>query len=212
MLTKIHNNKKPEILVITPLRPIDNISRDTKVSLKRNNVSFIWYSYKGEGNTMENFVRGLEEVEKEIKLPEYVIKIDADTIWNRNTLDKMYFTLKEAKTASYCYCSFRYTGAVNARFDAIPFDKEKLKRGNYISSNSLFRTKVLKEIPPVIDDYYARLLDWSYYLLLLNYGHIGINCPSGYFEAKASKDSISAKSIEDYKIKYRRVKKDFIGE
>ncbi len=211
MLEKIYQNSKKsaKVLVITPLRPEDKISRETKVSLKRNETPFVWFSYKGDGNVMQNFWDGLLEVEKEITLPKYTIKADNDTSWNRGTLDKLHNTLSNSSShVAYSYCSFEYTGAVNAKFPAIPFDGNKLKRGNYISSNSLFKTKLLKEIPLVVDNYYMRLLDWAYYLKLANNGYIGV--PSdGYFIAKASKDSVSNKGVEDYKLKLERVKKDF---
>lgn len=212
MIKKVHQNSKknPEILIITPLRPTDKISKETKVSVKRNNTPFIWYSYSGEGNVMENFLQGKEKAGEELeKLPSYTIKIDNDTEWSRNTLDKMYSTLIKHPFAFYCYCSFEYVGATNAKFPAIPFDPERLKKANYISSNTLFLTKILDEVPPPTDDYYQRLLDWAYYLKLLSHEYKGVPCPDGYFVAKSSEDSVSSRGIEDYKIKHKRVVQDF---
>jgi hypothetical protein len=40
-LNLIKDCKNPEILVITPLRVSDKISKETKISIKRNKVNFI---------------------------------------------------------------------------------------------------------------------------------------------------------------------------
>ncbi len=200
----------PKFAIVTPLRPSDKISRDTKVSLKRNDIPLIWVSYKGDGNVVQNFKAGMKELENYIALPDYIIKIDNDTVWNRNTLDSMYTGLKYSnESIAYTYCSFKYVGAVNAKFDAIPFDSNKLKRANYISSNSMFKTKIIQEYEMIEDEKYKRLLDWTYYLHLLNNGFIG-KPVKGYFEVKTKKDSVSAGSQEDYKLKHQRVKEDFI--
>lgn len=211
MLKIFQDNKEPDFCIITPLKPGDKISKETKVSIKRNSKNFIWATYESDNNVAKNFKLGLEELSKKIKLPKYTIKIDNDTVWNRNTLDRMVNTLEKSELYfAYCYCSFEYKGSVNAKFPAVEFNGNRLIHSNYISSNSMFRTNILQEFPIIDDDKYKRLLDWAYYLHLMRNKLIGIPVENGYFVAQASEDSISAGSTEDYKIKYKRVFDDFI--
>lgn len=215
MLYIVKDCNKPEFCVITPLRVGDKISKDTKVSVKRNKKPFIWATYQSNENTARNFKLGLQELSKKIKLPRYTIKVDNDTIWNRRTIDYMVETFDSTIYRSdirpaYCYCSFEYTGAVNKKFPADHFRPDRLRKMNYISSNSLFLTEVLLNYPIIDDDRYKRLLDWAYYLHLLNNGFVGIPCKSGYFKAIASPDSVSAGGQEDFKLKYKRVIEDFV--
>ena len=113
---------------------------------------------------------------------------------------------------AYCYCSFEYTGAIKQKFPARSFNPDALKKMNYISRNSMFKIKVLEEIPLIDDDYYKRLLDWAYYLHLLNHGYIGIPYLKGYFKAVTGKESVSAQGTQDFYLKYKRVSEDFIKE
>lgn len=215
-LKKVHKtciNENPQLLIITPLKTGDTISEDTLKTVKYNNLSFHWYSYGGDNNVMMNFCKGIAEYKREVgKSPPCVIKIDADTKWKFKTLDYMYQTLMNSKDSSigYCYCSFEYKGTVNAKFPTIPFNSEKLKRSNYISSNSMILTDVYKRVSPVISDDYIRLLDWAYWLKLLYYGYKGIPCNNGSFVAKSKEKDVSSQGIEDYQEKYRRVYKDFV--
>lgn len=206
-------DKKPQLLIITPLKTGDNISPDTLKTIKRNKLSYHWYSYEDDNNVMLNFSKGVTEYNREIgELPSCIIKIDADTKWQMNTLDHMYQTLinTEDNSIGYCYCSFQYKGAVNAKFPAIPFNSEKLKRSNYISSNSMILTDVYKYVSIVTSDDYSRLLDWAYYLKLLYYGYKGISCNKGSFIANSKEKDISSQGIEDYQEKYKRVYRDFV--
>lgn len=215
MFDLIHKDKNPEFCIITPLRVNDKISKETKTSVKRNKTPFVWGSYKSDMNIVKNFKAGIAELKNVVKIPNFIIKIDNDTIWNRYTLDHMVSLLKKSVTLSdkkigYCYCSFEYRGAVNHKFPAIPFDPNRLKQNNYISSNSMFVYDVIKNIEMPDDDYYKRLLDWAYYLKLLNNGIQGIPCQKGYFIAKSNPESISAGSANDFRLKRERVIKDFI--
>lgn len=211
MFKIIKDCKKPEFAIITPLRPEDKISKDTKVTVKRNQLPFIWASYSDDGNIVQNYKAGMKALEKEKGfLPSYIIKIDNDTVWSRNTLDNMCYSLKDSfGFEAYTYCSFEYKGTVQASFRAIKFDHEKLKKGNYISSNSMFKTKIIKEIDMPEDSQYERLLDWVYFLKLMKFGFIGKPC-KGYFYVNTNSNSISARDKQDYQLKFQRVKRDFI--
>lgn len=221
VLKKIHGDKNPIFCVITPLKPGDKISKETKISVKRNNYPFIWVSYESDNNVARNFKLGFEELQSVgksmfgyVKFPPYTIKIDNDCIWNRNTLDHMVDCLYSANRVTnefaYSYVSFEYQGSVNQKFPARDFNPNDLRKMNYISSNSMFKSAILRKISIVDSDYYKRLLDWAYYLKLLNNGYLGVPCEKGYFVAKSSVDSISAGSKEDFHLKYSRVREDFV--
>lgn len=211
MLKEIVRGIKPRYLIITPLKFDDKISSNTKITIKRNKVPFSWYSYQSDGNVVENFVKGMEKSLKLFKTcPKYIIKVDNDTTWNRKTLDNMYYCLEKSKdNVAYTYCGFEFSGAVNQKFPFHPFIPERLQQGNYISSNSMFKINILKKYKPITNQKYKRLLDWAYYLHLLNNGYIGQPC-KGYFVADTKPSSISAGNAEEYKTIFERVKKDFI--
>ena len=50
----------------------------------------------------------------------------------------------------------------------------------------------------------------SWLLPGLSYGYYGVLCNDTSFVAISDRESISARSKEDYDLKYRRVKQDFI--
>jgi hypothetical protein len=209
-INNIEMVSSPSISIISPLYIDDRVSNDTLSSITKNNTSYNWISVESKNNTMKNFEIGINYLKEKDLLADYVIKIDNDTIWEPHTLDYLIYTLKNTQeNICYSYCSFKYEGYINIKFPAIKFNSEKLKQGNYISSNSLFKSSIFNKINLVIDDKYKRLLDWAYYLKLLNNGYYGIASP-GFFIAKSSKKSISASSKEDYKIKFNRVIKDFL--
>ena len=106
---------------------------------------------------MRNFEIGFFELLKRKQLATRIIKIDNDTEWTEDTLEEMSFVLQESdNNVAYTYCSFQYKGTINNSFPAIDFNGEKLKQGNYISSNSMFKSKVIYDIGLVTDDQYVR--------------------------------------------------------
>lgn len=213
MLELIHYKEKPKVLVVTPLLPYHKISKETKKTLKRNDVSFGWVSYTGSYNIPTNALKGIEGYKKMWgKLPEYYIMIDRDIVLGRHMLDKLVrklMVMPEDKVG-YAYASFKFEGYVNQEFPARPFDINALVQSNYISSNSLFRTKVIEEVGLVTDDHYKRLLDWAFLLKCFKHGYVGVPEPRASFVAKSTKDDISAGSKDDYKLKYYRVHEDFV--
>ena len=110
----------------------------------------------------------------------------------------------------YCYASFEFKGHVNHVFPAIPFNIKRLMMGNYISSNTMFKSNVIIDVGLVTDDKYKRLLDYAFLLKCLKMGYIGIPEPNAHFIAHSTSNDISAGSNDDYKLKYGRVFKDFI--
>jgi hypothetical protein len=210
------SNKPPKILIITPLKMGDKVSKITKKTIKRNKTPFVWISYMGNNNPAENTRIAYNQYKRNNEIPPYVIKIDNDITASRKMLDKMYQTLDTSKFKSngiyaYAYCGFEFQGVINTKFPLKNFDHFALIRQNYISSNSLINTQLLDKIGGfVTNDKGFRLLDWALWLKFLNKGYIGIPVDNAYFIAYASKNSISARSTNDYVQKYQWVSKNFI--
>jgi hypothetical protein len=208
----IKATKFPDVLVVTPLLPGDKISKETKKTIKRNTLKYFWITSEGKNNIPINALQGIKWAKKHVRFfPKYYIMIDRDIILGRSMLDRLFKSLeKSPDNIGYAYAGFEFKGAVNQKFPAIPFDPSKLLQSNYISSNSMFKMKVINEVGLVVDNKYRRLLDWAFLLKCLNSGYHGINVENARFIAKSEPGSISAGSKEDYEIKYRRVFEDFV--
>lgn len=211
MIKYIKRHKNPKVLIITPLRIEDKISKSTLNTIKCK-YPYVWISYSGNNNIPQNTQNALNEYLEKNKIPKYIIKIDNDIMASKNMLDSMVDILDNScYNVAYSYCSFSYVGKQRLFFPSIKFNKEKLLKSNYISSNSMFKTKILLNNGGFItDSKYERLLDYCLYLKLLQNGFVG-EPSNGYFDAKMSNDSVSNRGIKDYKLKFSRVKEDFIN-
>jgi hypothetical protein len=211
-----HECEKPVILVITPLKPGDKISRETKVTTKRNDIPFVWVTYEGPNNPAKNTEIAYniyKEWHKE--MPPYVFKLDNDIVMSRGMLDKMFYTLdgerRNNTNVGYTYCGFKFTGVLHNEFPIQEFDIVKLLKSNYISYNSLIRTDSLEKCGGFItDNKYWRLLDWSLWLTMLSYGIIGKPTYRASFIAMSKAGNVSAGSNDEYAKKYRNVYDDII--
>lgn len=210
-ITKVNN---PELLVVTPLLTGHKISKETKLGIKRNNVNFDWIAHEGQYNTAKNFQLGIDNYKKIKRMPKYVIMIDKDINPNRHMLDNMIKTLNSAEDhIAYTYANFRFVGSVNASFINRHFDPFQLMRANFISSNSMMKSKLLEEIGGVVtDEKYKRLLDWCLWLKFLQHGYHGVLCSKAYFEAHSDKKSVSAGDQLEYRTKYKLVVEDFVKQ
>jgi len=203
--------KDPKFLVITPLLPSHEISKETKKTIKRNDIPFDWIKGIGNNNIPTNTKNSINLYKKQYGYIKFYIMLDNDIILSRHMLDKMYETIKNTpEYIAYTYTNFEFKGEINAKFPAIPFDAIRLLQSNYISSNSMFKTNIVEEIGLVTDDKYKRLLDWAFLLKLLVKGYIGIPTRNASFIAISNEGSISSGSQNDYIIKSQRVKEDFI--
>jgi len=213
MIKTLVQCKNPEILAITPLKIGDKVSAETKKTLKRCNVPFHWVSYMGEGNPYKNMVPPWRAYRKDNETPPYIIKIDNDLTCKKGMLDHLYEALVDSpKHVGYSYCCFRYRGGVNADFDNIPWDINRLIQHNYISSCSLMKSKVLEETGSfVTDDKYSRLLDWALWLQFLRRGYIGKFVPETSFTAYAGPNSVSVGSQQDYQLKHAAIHRYLIA-
>lgn len=218
MIKIVKEVKKTDVLVITPLLPGHQISKETKRSIKRNTIPYTWITSEAENNIPTNLQNGLDWWKKQKgSLPKYYLMIDRDIILGRYMIDRMYNLFEEALTQTpdapfaFCYASFEFKGHINKEFPANPYDINQLLRGNYISSNSMFKSDIVDSIGLVTDDKYKRLLDWAFYLKLFLEGpYAGLACPKAHFVAQSTEDDISARSEEDYKLKHKQVHDDFV--
>lgn len=207
----IKKEKNPDILVITPLLTGHKISKETKKSIKRNDLSFEWIASRGDNNIPTNVWEGLNEYKKIKNLPKYYIMIDNDILLGRHMLDRLYSKIKKSKEdVAFAYASFQYVGHIHHNFPAAEYDIERLIKHNYISSNSMFKTDVVLNVGLVTDDKYVRLLDWAFILKLFANGYRGIATPEANFIVMAGEDDISARSKYDYDLKRKRVIEDFV--
>ena len=202
-----------EILVATPLLPGHKISRDTKVSIKRNEIPFTWITCTGDNNIPTNWWYGSRQyfqMRSTLKIP-YILPLDRDIQLGRHMLDRLLMVIKQSEERhAFCYCNFEFRGSINNKFPCQPYDINRLIKGNYISSNSLIKYDYLEFIGgPVMDDQYRRLLDWALWLKFFQHGYIGIPCPEASFIAYAGPESISAGTAKDYQVKAKRVWEDF---
>lgn len=205
-----HNN--PKVLVVTPLLEGHKVSRETKLTIKRNEIPFTWITAEGKHNIPINVTMGINYFKTVHKfLPDYFLMIDRDITLGRNMIDRMYKKLAvQHLPIAYTYANFEYKGFINQKFPAQPFDISKLIQHNYISSNSFFRMDILQEVGLVTDDKYRRLLDWAFLLKLFKHGHIGIPCHEASFIVNSTETDISAGSPEDYHFKRNLVLQDFV--
>lgn len=212
MIKIIKAVKNPKILVVTPLLPDHRISKITKKTLKRNDVSFYWIASEGNRNIPQNALEGILWYKNKYgNLPPYYMMIDRDIEAGRGLLDRLYKKLdNQPDNVGYCYASFEFKGHINAKFPAISFDINRLIKGNYISSNSLFKSSVIENVGLVTNNKYKRLLDWAFLLKCYGNGFIGVPEPNAYFIAHSTKDDISAGNGNDYQLKHHRVFCDFV--
>jgi hypothetical protein len=208
----LSESKNPEVLLVTPLLTGHEISRETKISLKRNDVNFYWLSSMGENNIPTNALEGIHWYKNKYgTLPTYYMMLDRDVTLGRHCVDKLLEALaRQPQKYGYSYSTFEFAGHIKQKFPAYPFDLDRLINGNYISSNSLFRSEVIEKVGLVTDDKYKRLLDYAFLLKCYAHGYIGKNVPNANFTVQSTANDISAGNSDDYNIKYQRVYEDFI--
>ncbi len=191
-----------KILIITPLFTGHKISGETKTTIKRNKISYTWVSYMSEMKHAANVQKGLNSYRKKTGsiTPPYVMVLDRDIILSRHAIDKMFDVIEKSdKNVGWVYCPFEYKGHINISFPAQEFDINKLLKGNYISSNSLYKTSMIDRVGGfVTETEMNRLSDWAMWLKCYKFGYIGKVCPQASFIAISTKDDISAGSSNEY--------------
>ena len=111
-----HTN--PKVLVVTPLLVGHEISRQTRTSIKRNEVPFTWIVAEGKFNIPSNVDHALRIFKARHKfLPEYFLMIDRDITLGRNMIDRMYKRLSPLNPPiAYTYANFEYKGYITFFF------------------------------------------------------------------------------------------------
>lgn len=118
----------------------------------------------------------------------YILFSDDDIIYPADFLEKLIEALERNPKKGYAYCGYRgivdetlqnHSVGRNFRIPTIPFDAQRLKRGNYISTMSLIR----REIFPRFDESLKRLQDYDLWLTLLKKRIEGVAVPGVEFLA-----------------------------
>jgi len=208
----LKQDKGSEILVVTPLLPGHKISKETRVTLKRNKTPITWLSSMGNNNIPTNAQLGINWYKRKYSNSlNFYMMLDNDITLGRKAIDKLYDKLKSSPPhIGYSYASFKYEVHINKEFPAVPFNINRLVKANYISSNSLFKMDVIENVGLITDEFYKRLLDWAFLLKCYGQGFMGVPVPEASFKAISSMNDVSAGSDQDYKIKSRRVYESFI--
>jgi glycosyltransferase involved in cell wall biosynthesis len=117
---------------------------------------------------------------------EFLFFCDADVVLDPFALRELLRGLRTHPEAAFSYSSFRF-GIRTHRCG--PFDAERLRRFNYISTMSLIR----REHFPGFDEGLPRLQDWDLWLTMLSAGDTGIWVPRYLFRAAPHGGGISGR-------------------
>jgi glycosyltransferase involved in cell wall biosynthesis len=156
--------KNIEVIVVDDGSGIEVKSQKSKV--KSQFEKLIWIEQKNMGAPAARN-RGLEEAKGE-----YVIFWDADVIGENLMLERLYNAMQENNEASYAYCNHisHITYHISKKMSAKKFDKEDLKKNNFIHSTSLIR----KSDAIKWDESLKRFQDWDLWLSMSEQGMIGV--------------------------------------
>lgn len=111
---------------------------------------------------------------------DFLLFSDADVIFEPEALASYFQALSDHQEASYAYCDYQRIGIVHSEHKAIPFDGDRLKERNYISTISLLRRQDFLGF----DEKIRRLTDWDIWLnLWIKHGKIGVYIPKKLFRA-----------------------------
>lgn len=129
----------------------------------------------------------------------YVLFCDADVNLNVEMIERMVQTLEANLDATYCYSSFKFGPHT---FDLFPFDAERLRKENYISTMSLIRRESFIGFNETLDRYQ----DWDLWKRMLDRGHIGVWYPGRLFEGPLRISGISKFSASNLlKLAYKKI-------
>ena len=212
----LHEDKNAKILIVTALYTGHAVSGETKTTIRRNKTPYIWISYMSDGKHATNVQKAISAYRKKVGgiIPPYIFVLDRDIICGRHMLDKMINVLGKAdKNIGFCYCPFEYSGHINIKFPPMEYDINTLVHGNYISSNSLYKTSMVERVGGfVVEEKYHRMSDWAFFIKSFTYGYIGKLCPDASFIAMSTAQDISAGSNEEYINTKKLIQSDFISK
>ncbi len=128
----------------------------------------------------------------------FILFCDADINLKKNMIEKMTHILIENPNKSYCYSNFKF--GIHT-FDLFPFDPDRLRKENYISTMSLIR----KECFIGFNESLKRFQDWDLWKRMLDKGYEGVWYPERLFIAPMA-GGISKYSFKNFlKIIKRRL-------
>jgi hypothetical protein len=108
----------------------------------------------------------------------FVLFSDDDILWEPQALEWMMAALELHPEASYSYGCYSIP-EVGTQCDH-PFDAERLRRHNFISTMSIIRTADF----PGFDESIRRFQDWDVWLTMLQRGQTGVYCGSHIFQTR----------------------------
>lgn len=192
-----------ELMIITPLRKKDRIIRECEASIRnQKDVRKIWVSFQSKNSASFNRIEGYKKIKAYLQknLSPFLLFCDNDIEWKPGAFRGMIDVLEGTDdTVGYSYCGFRYSGHMNIKFPARPFDPTLLVMRNYISTMSIQKTGVFKKHGK-LDMNLRRYQDWDMWLnYLLNHQIVGISCGFEGFTAHSSHSDISMMPDKNYR-------------
>lgn len=116
---------------------------------------------------------------------EAVLFCDADAVVRRDAVAKLAAALERDRGAAFAYASFRFGWKL---FRLWPWDPERLKRFNFVHTNSLIRRAAF----PGFDESLKRFQDWDLWLTVMERGGRGVWVPETLFRISVRKGGISS--------------------
>jgi glycosyltransferase involved in cell wall biosynthesis len=145
----------------------------------------------------------------------FVFFCDDDIVMPKNMLFLMWDRLKNNTDKGYAYCG--YHGIVlhpdthpmrgNFQIPSMPFNGNRLKQGNYISTMSLIR----KDVFPMFDENLKRLQDWDIFLTMLKNGVEGVFLPETFFFAYYLDEGITSNTNNEQEAILAIIRKHNLG-
>jgi hypothetical protein len=119
---------------------------------------------------------------------EYLYFADADIRLYPRAFEKLLTCLIENQDVDFAYGGFLWGGE---RVEPRTFDVERLKKGNFVSTMSLVRSRVF----PGWDETLKRHQDWDLWLTIVEKGGQGMCCGEYLFETPKRPDGISSGKV-----------------
>lgn len=120
----------------------------------------------------------------------YILFCDADVVMTGTMIENMVDELNQHLEYAYCYSNFKF--GIHT-FDLFPFDEERLKRENYISTMSLIR----RDRFIGFDEALSRFQDWDLWKRMLERGDRGWWVNKRLFSAPMQHGGISSYSLSN---------------
>jgi len=116
---------------------------------------------------------------------EYVIFLDAAAVMRPDMLEKLFAALQANSDRAFAYSSFRWGWK---QFRSFPYDKERLRRMNYIHTSALIRRERFPGFDPTIE----KFNDWDVWLTMMEKGSYGVYVPEVLFTVRQHRATASA--------------------